>query len=487
MKIKKITLIQTDPPLPDYFTQAHVMPRHGFIIIGTILQNKGYDVKIYVENVQPPSWERILDSDVVCFYSVFAGLNRAFEWADKIRGKKKIPLIIGGTASSYYVTPVLEYFDYIVHGEGDETVVELLERLKADRDVDDLAGISIKRNGRIINNFDKKPVSCLDIIPDYTLIQGYQGVVAGRKSLINFIQFSRGCHFNCKFCVVREMFGPGYRTRSIDSTIADIKDKLKYSRSFLFVDNDFFGDREKTRQLLQRIVRERIKASFTAYATIHVAKDTSLLKLAKKAGVRMLVLGLESFDDRILKDFNKKQTSREMIESIKSIKKQGIEILGSFVVGSDNETKASIKDIIRQSNKYAFSHIVLFISTLNNTDRYAEHVPNSRILVRNIAYFNGCYVSVFPMNMKPTTLQKAVIDSYREFFSFRSLLSCFVRGQFKAFSCRCFYRKGTFPVLKHMEKYLSYLAKIEEGMYDENERLIEEKLPVFKDKPLKNI
>src|SRR5207244_347787 len=102
-------------------------------------------------------------------------------------------------------------------------------------------------------------------------------------------------------------------------------------------------NRARAKELLNRIIRERIDWSAICFTRLEVAQDQELLALLKKAKVNTLYLGLESFDNRVLKLLNKKQTGEKVRKALRAIRSHGLRPLGSFVLGSDEDTVESIR------------------------------------------------------------------------------------------------------------------------------------------------
>ncbi len=95
MDIRKITCIQFGGEYPD-FCHRVVTPDYGMSLIGTILSEAGYDVRVYMDHIKPPSWERIADSDLICLSCFMAGVDKTYRLASNIRSKLGIPTIMGG-------------------------------------------------------------------------------------------------------------------------------------------------------------------------------------------------------------------------------------------------------------------------------------------------------------------------------------------------------------------------------------------------------
>ena len=148
MRIKRITCIQLDGEFPD-LGYRFVLPDYGTPLIGTILAQAGYDVKVYVEHIEPPDWQRISQSDLICFSSFTSAADRTYRLAQEIRSKVGIPTVLGGTHATYFAETCLEYFDFVALGEGDETILDLVHTLSNGGEIDEVKGIAYRVGDRV--------------------------------------------------------------------------------------------------------------------------------------------------------------------------------------------------------------------------------------------------------------------------------------------------------------------------------------------------
>jgi len=483
MNKKKITLIQLDSATPTLVNHV-LMPRFGLPLIATILRDEGYDVVLHIEYISGNiPWERILESDAVCFSSFSSAARLTHELADRIRAKTDIPLIIGGTHATHFAASALEHFDYVVRAEGDETIVRLLDALFNKTEApENISGLSYRIGRRVYHNPGPPQVQELSKFSDYSLIKGYdiplyKVYLRGYTRIIP-IQFSRGCHFKCKFCVVKTMFGPGYRVRDVEAMIKELKDKRKYGRHFMFVDNHFAGNREATKKLLRRIIEEKINCKYFCMVRIDITKDDELLNLMQRAGVNELFFGFESINDDTLKAFDKRQTRADIVKAVNKVYDHGMRIYGSFVIGGEDDGPKDVKEIVDFAIENDFLNLGMFpILNYPGVEPDCELIPESRILVPSWDYMTGNFVTYFPKRMKPSTLQREVLEGYRRFYSvfraFKYLLRLRPRQAAHLLVLWLFTHR---PLQKHMERYIPYLEKVEKGFYDENDNLIESRL-----------
>ena len=158
------------------------------------------------------------------------------------------------------------------------------------------------------------------------------------------IQFSRGCPFNCDFCNVTALFGHRPRIKSATQIIAEL-DNL-YDRGWrgqvFFVDDNFIGNKKYLMtQLLPALIewqKDRKGFLFNTEASINLADNEDLMHTMVEAGFDTVFIGIETPDEESLAECNKKQNkNRNLIESVKSIQRTGLQVQGGFIVGFDSD------------------------------------------------------------------------------------------------------------------------------------------------------
>ena len=482
MKINKITFISAELPYWNLVTHA-VFPEYGMPLVATIVRDHGYDVQAFVEHIGPIQWDRVMESDVVCFHAFSSTMPKTIEYINKIKAVRPgMPIIIGGTHASVMVEDTLQYCDLVVRQEGDDTLPEVLQKWRDDEDLGQVLGISYWDRGELRNNPNRPFIQEFETIPDLELIHGYMDwskwkLLRNLKMRWQVLQTTRGCPYDCSFCVAPRELGRGYRLRSVDAVIADIKyqQALVGTKYFFIVDNHFTINRDRTKELLNRIIEEKIQWYGICFTRLEVARDDELLALLKKAQVNTLYMGLESFDNKVLKLLNKKQTHEGISKSLKAIKAHKLRVLGSFVLGSDEDTVESIRATIDAAIEEDIDYMALF-----PLSGYPEHnaptIPLNRFFTPTWDRLDGTFVIFLPKNMKPSTLQKEINRAYRKFYGPRQIIRRMVRGDFLAGLKRMAYNYWAWEISRSTKKWADYLETVEGEYYDENEQLIEERL-----------
>lgn len=478
MRIQKITCIQLSGEYPDFCFRL-IMPDYGMPLIGTILAEAGYDVSVYMEHVKSPEWSTIAQSDLICFSTLSAGAEKTRRLAMEIRSKLGTKIIIGGTHASYFPESCLEYSDYVVFGEGDETILELVATLAEGGDVGKVAGIAYRCDDKVHRTPARRGPRNLETIPNFRLIEGYRkmslfDMICRRKIPLLTVQSSRGCQFKCTFCIVNTMFPDGYRKRDVESVIHDLHDKRQYGRELLFVDNDFAAVRPYTKKLLRRMIEEKFDYDIMVLTRIEVARDEETLALMRQAGITQIYQGYESIQPETLVGYEKKQTVEKIIATINKLHSFGFRISGSFVVGADTDTL----ETIRRSVDFVLDHKLTIAYFFPVWGHYPEQirgyqaiVPWYRSIFRGWKYCDGNFVTHFPLRMRPSQLQRALIEAPRRVFSAAQVLDAIKRGKRADVKEKIAHRYMWSTIERGMREYIPFLEELEDGLYDAEDNL----------------
>ena len=158
------------------------------------------------------------------------------------------------------------------------------------------------------------------------------------------IQFSRGCPFNCDFCNVTALFGHRPRIKTAGQIIAELESlyQIGWRGQVFFVDDNFIGNKKYLMtELLPSVIQWRQGKKgflFNTEASINLADNEDLMHMMVEAGFDTVFVGIETPDEDSLAECNKKQNKgRNLIESVKSIQRTGLQVQGGFIVGFDSD------------------------------------------------------------------------------------------------------------------------------------------------------
>jgi radical SAM superfamily enzyme YgiQ (UPF0313 family) len=289
----------------------------------------------------PPEWElRLADLNVRSL------TDDDWQWADlilisamyiqregllalvreaKLRGKT---VAVGGPHPTSLPEAALEAgSDFVVRGEGENTVPLLLEAM---------------RDGKtgVIENHER-PDLTTSPIPRFDLLRldDYDTMT---------IQTSRGCPFDCEFCDVVNLFGRKPRYKTPQQVIAELESlyQLGARGAVFFCDDNFIGNKKQARALLQELapwLKSRGEPfGFLTQASVNLGQDLEMIQLMTRANLRKVFIGIESPDDKVLEASRKYHNIKNpLVESLNNLKKNGVAVMGSFIIGLDGETKGA--------------------------------------------------------------------------------------------------------------------------------------------------
>jgi radical SAM superfamily enzyme YgiQ (UPF0313 family) len=173
------------------------------------------------------------------------------------------------------------------------------------------------------------------------------------------IQFSRGCPFNCDFCNVTALFGHKPRIKTIQQFLGELDSvyNLGWRGQVFIVDDNFIGNKGYLKaKLLPAVIewrRGKKGMPFNTEASIDLADDKSLMEMMVEAGFDSVFVGIETPDQQSLTECNKRQNkNRDLLESVKCIQREGLQVQGGFIVGFDSDTRSIFQrqiDFIQKS------------------------------------------------------------------------------------------------------------------------------------------
>ena len=288
----KIVFIEPQAPNLHIFSQFP-LPRLGVLILGTMMKHRGWDVEVYVEDLRRIDFDAVAGADLVGISTITSTAPRAYAIADKVRAMG-IPVLMGGPHVTFLADEALEHADFVFRGEGERPLMAFIDAWEAGGDLAGTPNLSFRAaDGRIVHNPILPMEDDLDTIP-YPDLSLLKPDPRRRKFPPPIpIQTSRGCPFDCSFCSVTGMFGKKYRFRSTENIIEELRRYDRPKNSVFFYDDNFAANRERTKDLLQAMIRERFKFPWTTQVRADLARDTELVGLMKKAGCHTVYIGFE--------------------------------------------------------------------------------------------------------------------------------------------------------------------------------------------------
>jgi magnesium-protoporphyrin IX monomethyl ester (oxidative) cyclase len=331
----------------------------GILYIAAVLRLEGHQVEFLDLTLQdeiPPLEPLLKDIGAVgvSFSSVLA--SQAFEVVRKIKAvDPSIPCIAGGPHPTALPGHTLRSgFDIVVVGEGEKTIAELIKALEEKRDIDDVAGLALLKEGEtlltekraFIDGLDRIPMPARDLIdwPGYYARSAYDGVIA-----------SRGCPYSCRFCKPMQdnLFGRKIRYRSpvnILREIAECRDiyhhhspmvKMGVGFFAMFLDDMFVSKPDWVLEFCTEVEKAGMDFWWGCQSRVDTLHEKELIRM-KETGCKLVVFGVESGSQQVLDFYGKGITIEDTRRVFSLCQKHGMLTHAYMIIGSPEETREDL-------------------------------------------------------------------------------------------------------------------------------------------------
>jgi radical SAM superfamily enzyme YgiQ (UPF0313 family) len=275
-----------------------------------------------------------------------------------------IPLVVGGQTATKLVEELfaeLPNLTALVRGEGEETICEFADGVSPPA----IQGMSFRENGKVVHNANRPLPPAADLPnPDRSLRRCRYRVdtldIPMLRGDFDAILASRGCPFNCKFCTFSlNPLGQKrkYSSRPIESVLEELA--TVDGEYVIFSDDYFFVEPKRTTALCREITRRGLQKHFIVNARLDVARRPEMLEAAREAGVKILLIGIESATDRILEQLNKGITTEQIRKYMPVLRSFGFFNHGYFIYGNIGETEEEMMTIPTFAREIGLDSITL--------------------------------------------------------------------------------------------------------------------------------
>jgi anaerobic magnesium-protoporphyrin IX monomethyl ester cyclase len=300
-----------------------------------------------------------------------------------------IPIVLGGIHPSILPKESLNECDadYVVIGEGEQTLLELSLILKESGDVSHVTGIAFKRGREIIINPPRTLIDDLDTLPfpSWTKIdpRKYPHAPHGfimMKNLVAPLMSSRGCPYKCSYCASCKFWNQRIRFRTATNVVDEIEylQKSFGVKEFHFWDDNLTLNRSHILGICKEILRRRLKLYLSTPNGVRVdTLDEKILLIMKKAGFYHLTFSVESGSSMILKQSQKYTNLQKIARNTVIAKKLGFSLSSFFMIGFRNETTTTIARTIKFAKSLPFDSRLFFIlKPLPGSQLFDESMKN---------------------------------------------------------------------------------------------------------------
>ena len=456
MKLSKILLVE--PPRNYWFVMGEYLPPPtSLLILAAYIERELPDIEIDVLDCQGEqiSWDGlekhiesydpsiVLTSGFTCNAYTCA---RTVEIAKTV--DENITTIVGGIHFSSVPEESLIDFpeiDYIVRGEGELTIVELIKTLKSGKNVRQVKGISYQHKGKIIHTPSRPLIKNLDTLPypAYHLVEKHLSkyhfsMMAGKNTRYMVLEGGRGCNHRCTFCTQWKHWGGIWRTKSI-KRIADEIEFLNetYGGVFLWFTDDHFKFSARGKSLYKELKHRRCKDDimlFLQARTDDVAKHPDLVTKLREVGTYWIMCGVESDSTATLDEFKKGTKNQDAYETMKILRDNDVFSHAMFVTGARRDTHESIERL-RQFSLDLEPDFAIYtaLTPFPGTMYFDTAKKNGWIEDTNYANYDMAHAIMSTESLSRKEVQQELWKCYQTFYGsyIRNIAGVFSRNKFK--------------------------------------------------------
>jgi anaerobic magnesium-protoporphyrin IX monomethyl ester cyclase len=443
MKTNKTKIALVNTPLLEGVAHHPLFPPLGLAYMAAVLEQNDFEVKIFDCPVCEIDHEK-LKAELDSFQPTMVGIGSMTPTIESALKSARVAkevcpdakVLMGGPHATFADKQILtdeKAVDIIVRGEGEETILELAKQSPELQKVGDVKGITFRKDNQIIQAPGRPFIQNLDALPrpayKYLPVEKYR--IAGRKLLP--IMSSRGCPFQCSFCVASQMFGARFRARSPKNVL----DELEWLRDeygaegIAFQDDTLTFDRKRAMEICDGIIERKINLPWGCGTRADMVTKEVLAKMSK-AHCNETCFGVESGCQRIRDSLKKKVTTEQCENAIKWAKEAGMFVTVSVILGYPGETKETLQETLD------------FVRRVEPDDVWLCHAtPYPGTELRALVESNGwkmsedwkLYNTMNPIFEDPLLPAKEIAQMrknfYNKFYSPRYILRQAVKGYLK--------------------------------------------------------
>ncbi len=327
----------------------------------------GHDVRMYEPEAQGLSYAdlagiiKAFAPDVIGLTCSTPNFARALELARIGREHSAAKIVMGGVHASavpeFIAGRHADLIDYVVVGEGEATMLELVNALQGGSGMERIPGLAFRADGTakrtecrpFIEDLDSIPFPARDLIPQDLFVPNLHNA---RHRKCASILTSRGCPFNCSFCASRIVSGRKYRMHSAEYVLEEMEMlKKDYGvRQLTITDDTFTINRERLEKVCKGMIDRRLDLEWFCFSQVTVV-DREVLTLMKRAGCYNIGFGVESADESILKWMGKPIKPERAREAVRTANKAGLKTQAFYIFGSPGETREQMERTIEFANR----------------------------------------------------------------------------------------------------------------------------------------
>jgi radical SAM superfamily enzyme YgiQ (UPF0313 family) len=434
-------------------------------------------------------------SDVIGISSMTRNREVSLRLIESIKSKNPNTLVIVGGPDATFKPELWlkgeKSADYVVRNEGEETIVELVHALKDRSSVENVEGISYRKDGEIVNN-KKRALLTEEELSNVALPFFPENI--RKNGDAHVVESKRGCPNRCEFCSVTGLYDGTYRLKDNKIVMNSIK-AGKPGKSVFFVDDNFAHKSRltETKQGMQEIIDAGLddRNYFMQLDTVTVNIDPEFTSLAVKMGLLGVFVGIESYGASVLKGMHKAATADQNVSAIKTFKKFKVYTHGMEIIGSKNETRESIDTTKKYNRLLGINSIQVFPEIPILGSELAKAKKLLPAAERDTNLIDGHHVVTFaPEGFTCSELYQEMMDAYHDFYSLSNMknafspLKDFLTDPRRALTITLMtigarmYARNLLSKIENSEytkNYVEYLKRVDREIYAEGKKFLNSK------------
>ena len=410
-------LLVEPPKIPWEMMGDVVAPPLGLAQLAGCLEQAGIPVEILDANAQELGW-RDLEPAIARYEPDLIGMTvftpyvpevaRAVEAAR--RAAPRAVIALGGPHVTFTAKETLETMpgvDVVARGEGDEIIVALARAVETGRGWEGIAGISFRQNGDIVENPAAPPLDISQLpLPAFHLMPMDRYHFWSLGGPFATVIASRGCPFQCTFCSEWGFWGGGWRPHDPEMVVEQLDILVnRYGRKNIWFGDDCFNvSREHVAAICEGILRRGIDVNWYYQGRADLlVKHQDLLPLTRRAGNRMVQIGIEASNDEQRDELNKQLSTHTVEQAVHLLRHNDIVCQGMLIVGLPSDSPETVEQKVRLVNRLEVDFPVFVIYTLfPGAPDYREAIARGLIeQPLNYAHHDMAHVVVPPRQMTP--------------------------------------------------------------------------------------
>ena len=471
-------ILFVEPPKEFWFVMGEYMPPPlGLLQLAAFLEERGdsWDLEVVDSQAEGLNWSALrrriesFDPQVVIVSSL-ATCN-AYTVIRTVSMVKEIDptikTVVGGQHFTALAQQSMEEYpeiDFIIRGEGELTLLELVKAINENKHPGNILGLSFHKNDLIVHNPSRPLIGNLDDLPlpGYHLLEEYMSkyhfkMMADSGAGYAMVEASRGCYHRCTFCSQWGYWGAEHRTKS-PSRVADEMEMLynDYGISFLWLTDDNLGLGSRTRELCDEIIKRGLSNDLTWFVQARsddVIENQELLPKMRKAGNFWVMAGLERHDRETLQAYRKGIKNSDSQLAMRLLKDNDIFAQATLITGDRCDSHQSMDDFREFVNQVDPDLAIFMILTpFPGTELFKTANHNGWLEDYNWSNYDMTHAVMPTEYLTREEVQEELYLCYRDFYGSmkRRITGVFSRNQFKRKTYRYMAGQGLLQSLRDL-------------------------------------